>query len=85
MHTSHEPANYTCPFCETVAGALDEHTAAGDVVAREELAFARIAPKWWPRNPGSALVIPTQHIENIYSSPRAFSRIGFAPGERTAR
>lgn len=26
-------------------------------------------PKWWPRNPGSALVIPNDHYENVYDLP----------------
>ncbi len=37
-----------------------------DVVAVTERAFARIAPKWWPGNPGAVLVIPRAHVENIY-------------------
>lgn len=38
-----------------------------DVVAVTERAFARIAPKWWPGNPGAVLVIPRAHVENIYA------------------
>jgi len=26
-------------------------------------------PKWWPRNPGSVLVIPNGHYENVYDLP----------------
>ena len=28
--------------------------------------FVKLNPKWWPRNPGAALVIPVQHFENVY-------------------
>ena len=66
---NHEPAHYRCPFCAFVRGEWDDHNAATDLVAREELAFARIAPKWWPDNPGSAWVIPTGHFVNLYDIP----------------
>jgi histidine triad (HIT) family protein len=28
-------------------------------------------PKWWPDNPGSVLVIPDDHYENVYDMPPA--------------
>jgi histidine triad (HIT) family protein len=48
---------------------FDELNLPSDVVAVTERAFARIAPKWWPNNPGAALVIPRAHVENIYDVP----------------
>lgn len=45
---------------------FDELNLPSDVVAVTERAFARIAPKWWPNNPGAALVVPRAHVENIY-------------------
>ena len=44
--------------------------------------FARIAPKWWPGNPGSALVIPTEHYENLYDVP---AEVGHAVWDLTGR
>ena len=38
-------------------------------MAVTDLAFARISPKWWPANPGAALVIPREHHENLYAVP----------------
>ncbi|WP_426247355.1 HIT family protein [Nocardioides sp. LHG3406-4] len=52
-------------------GVFDEHNQPGDVVGVTELAFARISPKWWPANPGAALVIPRAHHENVYDLPSA--------------
>ncbi|MGM7696961.1 HIT family protein [Microbacterium sp. A84] len=46
---------------------MDERNLPSDVIAVTEHAFARIAPKWWPGNPGSVLVIPRLHVENIYA------------------
>lgn len=66
LPTTHEPAGYPCPFCRIQQGIFDERSSASDVVAVTERAFARVAPKWWPGNPGAVLVIPRAHVENIY-------------------
>ena len=50
-------------------GRFDELNRAGDVVAVTDLAFARVSPRWWRRNPGTVLVIPRQHHENLYDLP----------------
>jgi histidine triad (HIT) family protein len=68
VHT-HEPAGYDCPFCRLVRGVHNDHNQPGDVVAVTEHAFARVSPKWWPDNPGAALVIPRVHHENLYDLP----------------
>ncbi len=68
MHT-HEPAGYDCPFCRLQRGLHNDHNQPEDVVAVTDLAFARISPRWWPRNPGAALVIPRTHHENLYDLP----------------
>lgn len=67
MPLTHQPHDYPCPFCRFQQGIFDEHNMPSDVVAVTEHAFARIAPKWWPGNPGAVLVIPRTHVENIYS------------------
>ena len=71
MHepTLHEPRGYDCPFCRLQQGLHNEHNQAGDVVAVTDLAFARISPRWWPGNPGAALVVPRAHHENLYDLP----------------
>lgn len=63
----HEPAGYSCPFCGVQRGREDEWNRPADIVAVTERAFARIAPKWWPGNPGAVLVMPRAHVENIYA------------------
>ena len=68
---THEPDGYDCPFCRLQRVIFDERNMPSDIVAVTELAFARIAPKWWPGNPGAVLVIPRVHVENIYSLPPA--------------
>ena len=66
---SHQPETYDCPFCGIQRGVFDQHSRPGDVVAVTDLAFTRISPKWWPANPGAALVIPREHHENLYAVP----------------
>ena len=66
FHHRHEPAGYDCPFCSFVAGGEDEWTVQSDVVARTDGATAWTAPAWWPNNHGHVLVVPNDHIENIY-------------------
>ena len=57
------------PLLPDPAGLHNEHNQPGDVVAVTDLAYARISPKWWPGNPGAALVIPRGHHENLYDIP----------------
>jgi histidine triad (HIT) family protein len=66
---SHAPAGYDCPFCRLAAGCYDDKHQPEDVVGRNDGAIAFIAPKWWPRNEGHVLVVPTGHYENLYDLP----------------
>ncbi|MCL2515551.1 MAG: hypothetical protein FWF16_06340, partial [Microbacteriaceae bacterium] len=46
---------------------LRELNLPSDVVAVTDRAFAQVAPKWWPGNPGAVLVMPRAHVENVYA------------------
>lgn len=70
LSATHEPDDYPCPFCRLQQELFDDWNQPSDIVAITERAFARIAPKWWPGNPGSVLVIPRAHVENIYELTR---------------
>ncbi|GAB2466984.1 hypothetical protein GCM10027063_04500 [Promicromonospora xylanilytica] len=65
----HEPSGYRCPFCLLQQGVFDERNQPADVVGVTDMAYARIAPKWWPANAGGVLVIPREHHENLYDLP----------------
>ncbi|WP_341974846.1 HIT family protein [Microbacterium sp. LWO13-1.2] len=82
LSTTHEPAGYSCPFCLLQQGIFNEQNQPSDIVAVTERAYARIAPKWWPDNPGAVLVIPRVHVENIYDLSSAD---GYAVWELTQR
>lgn len=81
-HRTHEPDGYDCPLCGIQHGLHNEHNQPEDVVAVTEHAYARISPKWWPGNPGAALVIPRAHHENLYAIP---ADVGHAVWDLTQR
>lgn len=64
----HAPPGYACPFCAVVAGQDIEppDTQQTDVVLRTEHTTAFVNARWWPNNAGHVLVIPNQHVENIF-------------------
>jgi histidine triad (HIT) family protein len=66
---THEPEDYTCPFCAFLNGRETDYNRKSDVVYQNEHTVAFISPKWWPHNPGHVLVIPRKHFENIYIIP----------------
>ncbi|WP_125776630.1 HIT family protein [Antribacter gilvus] len=82
MPPRHEPPGYDCPFCRIQRGDYDDLNTQDDVVAVTDLAFARVAPVWWPGNPGGLLVIPRDHHENLYDLPQD---VGHAVWDLTQR
>jgi histidine triad (HIT) family protein len=68
---NHAPADYLCPFCALASGALNDKIASveSDVFHRDRLVTAFISLHQWPRNPGHAIVIPSEHYENIFDLP----------------
>ena len=82
---NHEPADYDCPFCRIQGGAYDDNNRAEDIVAVTPLAYARVAPKWWPDNQGSLLVIPRGHHENLYDLPQQVNHAVWDLVQQSAR
>ncbi len=66
---SHAPKDYSCPFCNYVAGGGDERVGPEHVVENANATLTYVSPKWWPNNPGNLLVIPAGHWESLYSLP----------------
>jgi len=62
----HEPPKYVCPFCAVVAGRETTYNAQDDVVFRGERTTALVSPKWWDAAPGHVIVVPNEHVENVY-------------------
>ena len=38
----------------------------GDVVWRDDETLAWLNPRWWGDTPGNVIVIPNQHVENMF-------------------
>jgi histidine triad (HIT) family protein len=62
----HAPPGYDCPFCRLLRGVETERNTLNDVVWRDDQTTAFISPRWWPKNHGHVLVIPNEHVENLY-------------------
>jgi histidine triad (HIT) family protein len=63
----HAPRGYVCPFCRNLE--IGEGDRPVEILQRYERVFVKVNPRWWPRNPGSALVIPNDHYENVFDLP----------------
>lgn len=67
---NHQPQNYICPLCQIANKEQTEHGSQEDsVIYRDKFLTCFIAGKWWRSNPGHVIIIPNQHIENIYDLP----------------
>ena len=71
MHR-HAPAGYDCPFCAIVRAEPRPSlaTVPEDVVWRDGRTTAWINCRWWERNPGGVVVVPDEHVENLYELER---------------
>lgn len=73
---NHAPDNYICPLCLLVRGINnDEHvySVRTDIFYQNDAVTAFIGSHQWPHNPGSAVIIPNEHFENIYDLPLHFA------------
>lgn len=72
---NHEPKDYICPFCLVVKGIENEHvlTNQKDIIYKDEYITAFIGAGCWKNNKGHVIIIPNDHIENIYDLPNEIS------------
>lgn len=64
---SHAPTGYACPFCRNINEGKARHPL--EVLYRDDDVFVKMNPRWRPNNPGSVLVLPVMHYENIFDLP----------------
>jgi len=64
---SHAPPDYRCQFCRNISDGRSDLPL--EFVHRDDDVVVKMNPNWWPNNPGSVLVIPTGHHENIFDVP----------------
>ena len=65
------PLEHHCPFCHFAQGGETSTNTCGDIVYQDDEVMAFVSPKWWPNNPGNLIVIPRNHVENLYGMPDA--------------
>ncbi len=68
---NHQPEDYVCPYCKIIEsrGTNDGMKQNDRIVFTDKLVTICVTAKWWRSNPGHIIVIPNQHIENIYDMP----------------
>jgi histidine triad (HIT) family protein len=83
---NHAPNNYHCPICLGVQGIENEHTLLlkQDLVYQDDLVSAFINSFWVKNNPGHVIIVPNEHIENIYEMTEALGAHIFAVSKRVA-
>ncbi|MEI6690239.1 MAG: HIT family protein [bacterium] len=69
---SHASADYLCPICLGIHGIENSHTLLlkQDLIYTDELVSAFINSFWVKNNPGHVIVVPNEHIENLYYLPK---------------
>lgn len=68
---NHAPEEYHCPICIGVAGIESEETLIrqSDIVYKDDLVTAFIASFFIGKNEGHVIIVPNDHIENLYDLP----------------
>jgi histidine triad (HIT) family protein len=65
---NHAPKNYICPICLGVKGIENKDTliTRSDIVYKNEFVTAFISSFFIGNNHGHVIIVPNEHIENIY-------------------
>jgi histidine triad (HIT) family protein len=67
---NHAPADYVCPLCQISRGEPTEKgDSKADLIFKTDIVTVFIAGKWVRSNPGHVIIIPNQHVENLYDMP----------------
>lgn len=68
---NHAPENYKCPICLGVNGIESEDTLLkqADLVYKDDLVSVFINSFWVDTAKGHVIVVPNQHLENLYDIP----------------
>lgn len=67
---NHQPEKYTCPLCQIFKGEITDHgDQSQNIIFKDKFLTTFVAGKWWKSNPGHVIIIPNEHIENIYDMP----------------
>lgn len=76
LHSSHEPSDYHCPFCELVNDqpfSEQNLCAPSDLIYQTPLVAAIMACDGFGNYGGHVMIIPTAHLEALYDLDEATS------------
>ncbi|MDY7039469.1 MAG: HIT domain-containing protein [Chloroflexota bacterium] len=62
-----------CVYWFGVSIMMNMSTVRTDIFYQNDAVTAFIGSHQWPHNPGSAVIIPNEHFENIYDLPLHFA------------
>lgn len=83
---THAPEQYICPICVAIRGEENEQTLIrqSDIVFKDDLVTAFINSFFIKNNPGHVIVVPNEHVENIYALPDTLGAPIFTVSKRIA-
>jgi histidine triad (HIT) family protein len=82
---NHAPAGYVCPLCQIYRGEPTEKgDAEGSIIFRTDAVTVFVAGRWWRSNPGHVIIIPNEHIENLYDMPENIGHAVFDASKQVA-
>lgn len=82
---NHAPEGYICPLCQIARGEVTEKgNQEPSVLLRDDILTVFVSGKWWKSNPGHVIIIPNEHIENIYDMPEAIGHAVFDASKKAA-
>lgn len=83
---NHAPDNYECPICIGVEGFENDATLIrqSDIVYKDNLVTAFIASYFIGKNEGHVIIVPNEHIENLYDLPEELAHAIFDLSKKIA-
>jgi histidine triad (HIT) family protein len=68
---NHAPENYVCPICIAINNKehVDSWIVQDDIFYRDDVVMGFINSKTIKGNDGHPLIVPVEHVENIYDLP----------------
>ncbi len=83
---SHAPKDYICPICLGARGIESKDTLLlqQDIVYKNNKVTAFINSFWIKNNPGHVIVVPNEHVENMYDLPPNLAKHIFEIAQKIA-
>ncbi len=72
---NHAPEHSLCPFCLLIQSTenIPTYAVQTDIVHHNPMVTAFVGSHQWPNNHGNVIVVPNEHVENVYDLPMHFA------------